>query len=107
MGIEFGRLYVLQVACKHNHIRLLGIDTVDGSLQHPTVMLHVTAHMGIGELYDAITVEGFGQVFGNVFDVIDFQLVETHKCTPVEYEPNEGNAQDTYEIAVIPGRMPL
>jgi hypothetical protein len=70
-------------------------------------MFHITAHMGIGELYDAITVESFGQVFGNVFDVIDFQLVETHKCTPVEYEPNEGDAQDTYEIAIIPGRMAL
>ena len=47
VGIEVCWLDVQQVACEDDHIRMLGVDAVDGFLKHIGVTLLVTTYMGI------------------------------------------------------------
>ena len=102
MGIELRWLDVLQVTREHDHSWLLGVDAVDGFLQHPVVMFHIAADMGIGKQDDTIAVKRFGQVFGRIVDMVYLQFVETDKCPPEEDEPHERDTQKSQEPAVIP-----
>ena len=88
VGIKLRRLYVLQITHKQDDIRFLGIDTVNGSLQQPTVMLLITAHVGIREEHDAIAVEGFGHFLRYVCLVVYLQLVESHERSPEQHKPH-------------------
>ena len=63
MGIYVFRLDVLQVTSEDNHIWLLGVNAVDGPLQHPFVVLHVTTYVGIREKHDTVAIEGGWYVF--------------------------------------------
>ena len=88
-------LGVLDVASKDNHIRMLGIDTVDGPLQDILITGCIRAHMGIREQHHLIPIEGLGQVRRGVGVTVYLQFVETNECAPEQYEPYSRDAQQS------------
>ena len=62
MAVQILWLSVLNIARKDDQVRVLGIDTVDGPFQNVLIAICIGTHMGIGEQYNLISVEGFGQV---------------------------------------------
>ena len=101
MRIEVCRLDVQQIACEHDHIRLLGIDAVDGIIEYIGVALLVAAHVGIREDHDAIAVESLRKCFGFIFNVVHLKLIEPRECSPEHNKPDDRNRQHTNEVAVV------
>ena len=68
---------VLHIARKHDGIGIQVVHHIDSPLHHPLAGTLESTHMGIRELYDAIAVEGFGQVTADILHLTDLQLLET------------------------------
>ena len=88
---QFFRLDVLHVARKDDGIGMLGIDTIDGTLQHPLVVTGHRSHMGIGKLHDAIAVKGCRQVAAGKLDVAHLKLLKTDQHA-VSHRPPYNNS---------------
>ena len=99
--IDFLWLGVLDIASKDNHIRMLGIDTVDGPLQDMLISGCIRAHMGIREQHHLIPIEGLGQVRRGVGVTVYLQFVEAYKRAIEQDIPDDWHAEQAYQIAKI------
>ena len=70
---------VFQVANKDNGIGTLCIDTVNGPLQQTVEKTGHRPYMSIGKHHDAIAVECFGQVGGNILHMANLKVRILHE----------------------------
>ena len=76
MGRQFVRPNILQVAGKDNRIRMLGINTVNGTGQEPLASSRISTNMCVGELHYTITIKGSRQVGTGILHMTYLQLLK-------------------------------
>ena len=101
MLVDLLRFCVLNVACKHDHIRMLGIDTVDGSLQDILITGRIRAYMDIREQYHLIPIEGLRKVRRGVGVTIYLQFVEADKRAIDQDIPDDRYTEQSYQVAKV------